>query len=100
MTCNDLGVRWDDQMTKGYRLIMQTQLVIWNLHLALGNLPKTRYLKKMIKFSILVPKKTQNTKRELELVMSFLTLPGVLTILVAHHQRPEGVSLQRSQDFP
>ena len=85
MTCNDLGVRWDDQMTKGYRLIMQAHLVIWNLHLALGNFPKTPYLGKMTKFGNLIPKKAQNTKNGLELVMSFLTLPGVYTTLMAHH---------------
>ena len=88
MTCNDdVGVTWDDQMTENYRLIiMQTHLVIWNLHLALGNLPKTPYLGKMTKFGNLVPKKVQNTKKGLELVMPFLTLPGVLTTLMAHYQ--------------
>ena len=30
VTCNDLGVWWDDQMTKDYRLII-THLVIWDL---------------------------------------------------------------------
>ena len=86
MTSNDPGVRWDDKTTKGYRLIMQTHLVIWNLHLALRNLPKIPYLGKMTKFGNLFPKKAQNIQKGLELVMSFLTLPGVLTILMAHHQ--------------
>ena len=64
---------------------MQTHVVIWNLHLALGNLPKTPYLGKMTKFDNLVPKNAQNTKKGLELVISFLNLPGVFTILMAHH---------------
>ena len=88
MTCSDLAVRWDDQMTKGYRLVMQTHLVIWNLHLALGNLSKTPYLEKMTKFGNLILKKVQNTKKGLELVMTFLTLPGLFTGLLAHHQIP------------
>ena len=32
------------------------------------------------------PQKAQNTKKGLELVMPFLTLPGVLTTLMAHYQ--------------
>ena len=87
MTCNDLDVRWDDQITKGYRLIRQTHLVIWNLHLPLENLPKTPYLAKMTKFGTLVLKKAQNTKKGLELVMPFLTLPREFTILMTHHPR-------------
>ena len=73
-------------MTKGYRFIMQTHLVIWSLHLALGNLPQTPYLGKMTKFGNLVSKKAQYTKKRLELVMSFLTLLGVFTLMMAHHQ--------------
>ena len=117
---------------------MQTDLVIWNLHLALGNFlimslsfppmknqatipittdtsnilvtltspstittttissasgmvsinpaPAMSVAAKMTKFGNVVPKKAQNTKKRLELVMSFLTLPGVFTILMAHHQ--------------
>ena len=87
MTCNDLDVRWDDQITKGYCVIRQTHLVIWNLHLVLENLSKTPYLGKMTKFGNLVLKKAQNTKKGLELVMSFLTLPREFTILMAHHPR-------------
>ena len=40
----------------------------------------------MTKFGNLVPIKAQNTKKVLELVMSFLSLPRVFTILMAHHQ--------------
>ena len=117
---------------------MQTDLVIWNLHLALGNFlimslsfppmknqatipittdssnilvtltsrstitmttissasgmvsinpaPTISVTAKMTKFGNIVPKKTQNTKKRLELVMSFLTLQGVFAILMAHHQ--------------
>ena len=42
-------------------------------------------LGEMTKFGNLVLKKDQNTKKGLKLVMSFLTLPGVLTTLMAHH---------------